>query len=349
MYANDFAIKNGKLKVDFLYVPNRKGSDAFLAGCDGEYFLLDGGNDNTIALEKLIEIRADLLSSYKGNDTDSIKLKLNLIISHFHVDHVTALYKYIIPNKYIEIDNVYLGVTSVLGKSDYFDSAKNGDITFRVWVLEALQKYQPTAKLNYIDFREKKTVYGKNKNLRLDFYGSTEDWGEGDINDITKGIGYIKHYYYGHRTEEDTRFFLSIATVNANCMWCKMTFINRVFLFVGDIFKKIVPELIGEPMDKFLEFYGYDEFKCDVLKYTHHGHHREAAKFITTEYMKPEHVVFTIDPATSAPDMDKAGINWYNTAFEPFFFTTDGEKLEVSVKPHHYEYNENGEIIPKKD
>ncbi len=346
MYANEFAAKNGKLRVDCMFVTNGK-SDAFLASCDGEYFLLDGGNKNTVSLEKLLEVRAELLSSYKG-ETENIKLKLNLVVSHFHVDHVTALYLYILPNKYIEINNVYLGVASVLGKSDDYDTSKNGDLSHRVYFLEALEKYQQQATLNYIDFKEKKTVIGENKDLRLDFYGSTEDWGKGDIRDPSYGIGYIRHNYYAKRTEEDARFWLSIASVNSNCMWCKITLKQKSFLFVGDIFKKLVPELIGEPMDRFLEFYGFDEFKCDVLKFTHHGHHREAASLITTEHMKPEHVIFTTDPATSAPDMDKANIKWYNSAFEPFYFETDGENLKVSIESHKYEYNEKGKIVSRK-
>jgi hypothetical protein len=258
------------------------------------------------------------------------------------------LYEFILPCKYIEINNVYLGVPSVLGKSDEYDASRNGDLTHRVRFQDALEKYQKQAMLNYIDFGEKRTIYGENKDLKLEFYGSTEDWGKGDLRDTSYGIGYIRYNYYSTRTDEDARFWLSIASVNSNCMWCKITFGQKSFLFVGDIFKKLVPQLIGEPMDRFLDFYGYDEFKCNVLKFTHHGHHRKAAKLITTEYMKPEHVIFTTHPATSAPDMDKAGIKWYNSAFEAFYFETDGENLKASIEPHKYEYNDEGKIVALK-
>ena len=154
MFANDFFKFDNKLCVDFLgHRLDFPKCDGFVIRYGSEIYTVDAGLPKSPAMiEHLLTLRAQMLD---GNpeliEDPSCKLRINCIISHFHVDHVGALTSNVVPNEFISVDNVYVGPATKVSPETYEESP-NGDYVHRPHFLKAIETYQPNAKIHEVDF-----------------------------------------------------------------------------------------------------------------------------------------------------------------------------------------------------
>ena len=120
MTANIFACKDGILRVHMIaHEEDVKKSDAFLLEYNGVCILIDGGlGVSGATLRYLLDIRRAMLSEHAELlDDISCRLRIHVMVSHFHNDHVAALYTGIFCSPDIEVETLYLPPDSELHAS----------------------------------------------------------------------------------------------------------------------------------------------------------------------------------------------------------------------------------------
>ena len=329
--ANHLANATGELKLFATGVQTGAltHQDGFVFVQDGEVYVLDGGFDDTgdTSLYKyLLKLREDLVSSSKLENAKALKLRLNLIISHFHHDHVKALTEQLLLEDAFEIASVYY-----VKASSY---ALSSDTSWRNKVFQS-EKLKG-AEIFELNFGETMTFEAGALSFKL--YAPSEDWGANDavkIRDI---------YYPGKGASYDC----STAVENSNSMWVKITYRDTRMLFTGDVMKKLHEsykplsgyDSVGyEPFDLMLSTYGKNgEFDVDIIKYPHHGDSRSPAMYAVCEEMSPDLIIFT---------------SLYNE-YTPTLYTSaaanyDGSYLDVGLNGFEITFAVNGSITVNKD
>lgn len=326
-------------------------SDGFVFRYKDEIYILDGGEDSTgegSTMAYLLDLRASVLRENGIDPADTnYKLKLCLLISHFHSDHMATYIKRLLAAPEFLIGDVYCTEDSAFSSSVYVNDTKYcslnsyGDIKNRVPFMQQLTEHHPWAWVHEVPYGKTATVRSSDGRLTFRLYAPSEDWGAGEITDPTSGLSRLATLYYGFNIRNGTfssgsvAFGLPNAINNANSMWVKVTYGERSMLFTGDVMKKVFQSYDnGEPFDLMLSYYGYSEFDVDMVKFPHHGVLRNAATRGVVEVMKPLVIVFTTSNHTvdtqNTDDWNRYPGIWRDTN-HGLTIVTDGECLKIST------------------
>lgn len=325
-YANDYLKSDGKFRLHCIgHAPGITKTDAFLFEYNGKYTLVDGGMVKvTAAYDYLLKLRRSLLADHPElADDTSCKLKIDWMPSHFHVDHVGATLEQIIPCEFIEFDTIYLPPDSSIDQK-YNWKEGDGDTKFRPRLAEALEKYQPNAKVVQVKFGKENVVELENGRMKYAILPSDIDYGTPE--NVEK---YIDQYF----PEDRMAWNIPIAVVNSCVVWVHIKFGRHSFLLTGDTMKKLDHCDKNEPFDDMLETYGERLGKVSVVKYPHHGKNRDIAAGSVLS-LKPGWIFCSAEDAT-APQIIKERfprsrakvLNCGNTTY---VFATDGKKMEIT-------------------
>lgn len=293
IYANDYAARDGVLRLHLIaHGPAVKKADAYLIALDGEFYLIDGGmTDDTATYEYLIRLWAALLDRAPAEAAHA-PLKLNWVVSHFHQDHVAATMQYVLRDRRIVLDRVYLPPKTVLDPVHI----NNGDLKYRGKLLDLLADRHPEAQVIVSEFGGDPLSLPFGEGGEIVLYPPDRDWGEGEA------LQYIIDGYYdgdaAHRN-------VATAVVNACSQWMSVRWGGRHCLFTGDTMKRR-RELDAEAMETMLARHGGAIGEVDILKWLHHGIIRDAAAAGMLS-MRPKRVIVS-HPDATAPEAARAHI-----------------------------------------
>lgn len=326
VYVNDFVKGNNEIEVRFLSTKNNDKTDATLLLCKGEdgmqIVVIDGGLANTRCYAELVELRKDLLREnglQKEQRNANYKIRVTLVVTHCHKDHVAELYANLIPSKTIDVEALYLPQKSTLPIDNTYDDSKNGDHGHRTKLMEAMKQYAPEAPIHVIDFQQTMDVELLAGAMKL--YGPESDYG------TPEGLKYIHDTYYTNKPLVQVREDVPVAVTNANCMWARIELGESSILFTGDTMKK-KSSMNNEPFDNMIKLYGAEELKSDIVKYPHHGISRNpAAKVIADNLYKEGGVVVL----TTKDARNKSGVALFQLNI-PFVTTEDGDYTFVMTE-----------------
>ena len=326
MYANEFAKKDGLLHVHLIgHGEEPPKSDAFLLEYQGMFVLIDGGLfDCDASLNYLLNIRRTLLTDHEElwEDTDC-RLRLTVMISHCHRDHMGALITNVFPSPYIEVDTVYMPPDSGLNKK----YGNSGDIKYRSVFAAAMAEYQPEAKRIDVAFgAENRLVIPMSANeTNSPVITLCPPW----INsaDPERAALLINALKPGEENPD-----ISTLVVNNNSVWIHVRFGERTFLFTGDTVKKTKPMGYEMP-EEMIEAYSDVLGQVDVVKYLHHGYKRDGAAEVMMS-LSPRYIVLTTHLATGHkaiwqkfPDSHVKIVNCGPTSY---MFSCDGDRLALT-------------------
>ena len=307
VYLNKFMPETGNLEL-FAAGCEVKKQDGFVFSYNGEILVLDGGTKNTgddSVYTYLLNLRNEHLPDGVSESDENYKLKITVVISHFHTDHMNTYIYDIIPSPYIEIDRVYLTEQSVFEKTElynicdpYYYSDGVIDTKGRLKFLNTLDEYSPKTQVVYVPFGETMKIKSEDGKVVFDLFAPSEDWG------TPHRATHLLDIYYNGGKASNTAADFPKAVVNSNSMWMKVTFGERTMLFTGDVMKKAKnaympdsPNYAEEPFDVMLSYYaekcGEDVFDCDIVKFPHHGQARAAASKGVFEVFSPEFIICT--------------------------------------------------------
>ncbi len=325
VFANDFAPCDGKLRVYSVgHAEKVKKADAFVICYGKDVYLIDGGHTDTYhGLSFLLGIRKKYLKKHKEllHDIDC-KLRINLIVSHFHVDHVEALISNIAVNAFIDIADVYLPEHGRIPK-EYLNYTKDSEAKYRPYLMKILEDLHPRAIVTTVGFGEENVIEIPNGDLSVTFYPFPFDpFSESYLK-------YMCDIYAKLALSEngiaDTRTKASTYALNAGSMWVSFRLGENTFLFTGDTMKRL-ESCDGEALDIMLRTYRDRIGNVTVLKYVHHGFARDAAAPLMLS-MSPRYVVMTTQIATAeqamralSPDTD---IKFVNSGLQTVLFECD--------------------------
>ena len=329
MIANTFAPKDGNLRVHLIGHGNPQKSDSFVWEYNGAVYLIDGGiHTADDSLRYLMGLRASMLSDHPELIEDtSCKLRITVMASHCHVDHIGALFSLIFPSPFIEVDTFYIPPASQMD-ARYNLKDTNGDIKYRPKLDEALKTYQPQAKVVTHPFGAEnrftfQMVEGDASSPSITVCPAYLDYGIGEKMEHLVNI-------YCDGDHEDHK--IAILAVNNCSDWFHVRHGCRTFLFTGDTTKKLpIPteEMAGEMTDVYLPILG----SVDVIKYVHHGYARDAA---APDMMRfdPKYVIISADIGTGDrvirelfPD---SPVKLIRSGSKTHILQTDGESLIVT-------------------
>jgi len=299
VFANDYAAQNGKLKVYFIgHSENVQKADAFVVCYNGEVYLIDGGHTDTYhGLRFLLSLRKKYLKSEKAliHDIDC-KLRVNLIVSHFHVDHVEALIAGIATNAFIDFANVYLpGAVTI--PDEYKKLTRNSDKAYRPYLEKIIKKLHPRASIITIPYSADSVTDISCGDLSATIYPFPFDPASEEY------LAYMCELYAKQALEKngiaDSRTKASTYALNAGSLWVRFALGSNSFLFTGDTMKKTDGEDgKNEAVDVMMRTYKDRIGKVTVLKYVHHGYARDTAAPYMLEF-EPEYIILTTQIATA--------------------------------------------------
>jgi hypothetical protein len=321
MYANDFAVQDGILRVHLIgHGEEPPKSDAFLLEYNGAYVLIDGGlTDCDVSLRYLLEVRRALLGDAADSDC---RLKIRVMISHCHGDHVGALITHVLPSPLIEVEEIYMPPNA--GLDERF--GLNGDIKFRPDLQRAIATYQPNARVTDLTFgTENRVTLPMTADAEAPIITLCPPWcNSGSPERVRLLCETLKH------GEENPN--IPTLIVNNNSVWMHVRHGKRTFLFTGDTVKKNKPmgyEMLEEMIAAYADVLG----QVDVVKFVHHGYKRDAAVDAIMS-LSPRYVFVTTCLATADrylhekyPESD---VQTRNCGIDTYIFQSDGEQLAVT-------------------
>lgn len=310
VYLNGFMAVNDSLE---LYVAGCevKKQDGFVFKYKDEIYVHDGGHKSTgedSVYTYLMNLRSSLLPEGVDESDADYKLKITVILSHFHTDHINTYIHDIIPSPYFEINTVYMPKQSVFEHTGYYTNSAYCDPYYyadgaietkgRLRFLNLLNEYSPDTQVIVLDFGEVMQIESDDGQLVFDLFAPSEDWG------TPERAQHLLDIYYDSGKSDSTAADFPKAVVNSNSMWLKVTYSERTMLFTGDVMKRAKnayspdsPNYAEEPFDVMLSYYaekcGKDVFDVDIVKFPHHGQVRAEASKGVFEVFTPELVICT--------------------------------------------------------
>ncbi len=349
VYVNKFMPENDNLE---LYVAGCevKKQDGFVFSYNGEIFVHDGGHKTTgedSVYTYLMKLRSSLLPDGVSENDENYKLRITVILSHFHTDHMNTYIHDIIPSPFIEISKVYLTEQSVFEKTELYNICDPNyysdgvvETKGRLRFLSLLEEYSPETQLVYVPFGETMQIKSKDGKVVFDLFAPSEDWG------TPERAQHLIDIYYDSGKSQYTAADFPKAVVNSNSMWLKVTYGDRTMLFTADVMKRAEnayspdsPNYADEPFDVMLSYYaekcGEDVFDTDIVKFPHHGQVRAEASKGVFEVFTPELVICTAMNFRETT-VQKAQKFWdnYNGAYclsdgNGMYISTDGKSVTV--------------------
>jgi len=297
IFANDFAPCDGKLRVYSVGHTEKVGkADAFVICYEKDVYLVDGGHTDTFhGLNFLLRLRKRYLKKKKElvRNTDC-KLRVNLIVSHFHVDHVEAIVSNIGVNAYIDFADVYIPEEQRLPK-EYLELTRNSEKIYRPPLLKIIEELHPRAFVNTVRYGEENVTELSSGDLSITLYPFPFDPASESY------VKYMCDIYAGAALAEngvaDTRTKSSTYALNAGSLWVCFKLGENSFLFTGDTMKRL-PDCDGEALDIMMRAYKDKIGRVTMLKYVHHGYARDSAAPLMLEF-DPEYILITTQTATA--------------------------------------------------
>ena len=323
MYANDFAVRDGVLRVHLIgHGEEPPKSDAFLLEYNGAYVLIDGGLiDCDASLKYLLKIRRALLGECADSDC---RLKIRVMISHCHRDHVGALVSHVFPSPLIEVEEIYMPPDAQLDER----FGISGDVIYRPGLQQAIETYQPEARVIDLAFgTENRMTIPMTDDADAPVITLCPPWcNSGSPERVSLLCNALKH------GEENPN--ISTLVTNNNSVWVHVRHGKRTFLFTGDTVKKKKPmgyEMPEEMIAAYADVLG----QVDVVKFVHHGYKRDAAVDAMMS-LSPRYVFVTTCLATADqllhekyPESD---VKTLNCGIDTYIFQSDGEQLTVTPR-----------------
>ena len=330
--VNALAAGEETVQCTFLSHPAEKKSDGFILkfiGKEGmQVFTIDGGMSVGDMLRGLTALRADIMKKAgleKEIENEQYKLDVNLLISHFHIDHVNELVTNVIPiRKYFRVLHIYYAADTVMTGDPAFDQMKNGDFTNRPRVMAALKTYHAETQYHEIPYGQ--TLDVKTNVGALKLFAPSTDWGE------KKNAELIVETYYADKP--NPLFDRSpVGIGNNNSTWMRASFAGKAMLFTGDVMKRKT-DRFDEAVDHMIAYYGAENLRADIIKHPHHGQAREGC------YLPIKEKLLTNDPAAcvvltgengcneAGPLLDSVNVPWVdlNGGDVTFALTREGIK-----------------------
>lgn len=295
MYANDYAINDGKLQVYFLAPPSDiVKSDAFIIKFGEKILLIDGGIKGTdYTLKKLLSIRSEMLKDHSEKEKEaSCKLKISVALSHFHIDHVGSFIDTIVTNEYIAIEDIYLGPETQVDDC-FSEQSTSGDKKYRPELMSNLSKLHPDCRITKLPFGTDNRVYFEYNNgslgpVKITLLPPSADWG------INERLEYTQKYY----DVDEKPYKMNLYTHNSASVWVHVKYGKNTFLFTADTIKRL-PDRNDEALDEMTAAYAGEFAPVTVLKFVHHGIARDNAVDDMLAF-KPSYMIFT-SPVATAP------------------------------------------------
>ncbi len=317
VYINTLFTGGSHIEARFLNTKNNAKTDATVLLDYGEeeleVILIDGGLANGRCYQEVLEIRKALLDEAGLSDqykNKNYKLRLTLMVTHCHKDHVAELYTNLLSSGMLEIKALYLPPATQMPVDGTYDDSANGDHMHRPRLLDAMARYAPDAPICCPDFGE--TIEVPLACGKATIYAPLQDYG------TPEGLEYVRSVYYEGKTEAKMHDDVPVAVVNANSMWIRIELGESSMLFTGDIMKK-KDGRTDEPFDNMIAAYG-EALRSDIVKYPHHGISRNPAAEPLSKYLLEENgmVVLTTKGARDASGARLAALG------TPFVTTEDG-------------------------
>ncbi|MBO5270900.1 MAG: hypothetical protein J6B77_08945 [Clostridia bacterium] len=273
VFVNSFAKKEKVLRLHCIShktLPNQK-SDAFVFEYCGEFYLIDGGMPQaTNVVTYLLELRRALLKDHpEALDDPNYKLRLNWIISHFHIDHVGAVIEKLLHHPFFAFGDIYCPPDTEIAEC-YQIHERDGDEKLRPVLKEALAKISdPCFRIIDIPFGKENvftvsTESGTGREVTFTFLPPPRDLGE---------KWYMDYTYDLYKTEDGGIERMPVTAVNSASVWLLVRFDGRKFLFTGDTTKR-EKYMYSEGLELMMEAYAREIGTLDVLKFIHHGYAR---------------------------------------------------------------------------
>lgn len=318
-------------RCTFVAHPAEKKSDGFVlqfidpTGMD--VFAVDGGLSLGDTLNALLALRRDILKKAgleKETGNRHYKLEVSLLVSHYHVDHVNELVSNIIPmRRFLQIRHVYSPSVTALCGSTECNQARNGDVTNRPRVLQAMRCYQPGFTEHCLPFGQTLDVKVRGGEMRL--FAPDCDWGAPE-----KAALLIEQYMKNDSPSKES----PVKAVNNNSMWIRLSCAGHSLLLTGDTTKRLT-DRSDEAVDTMIARYG-EQLRSDIVKYPHHGVKREGCAGPIEEHLLrrgPDACVVltgTEGPEQGGRLLDERGIPWVDLNRGSVTFTLSREGIARS-------------------
>ena len=329
MLANTFAKCDGILRVHLIGHGQPQKSDSFVWTYNDACYLIDGGIDTADdSLRYLLELRRELLADHPELIEDtSCRLRITVMASHCHIDHIGALFSLIFPSPYIEVDRFFIPPASQMDER-YNRKDTNGDVKYRPRLEASLKIYQPQAKV---------ITHAFGAENRFSFRMIEEDESSPAVTVCPAYLDYgvgekMEHLVNVYCDGDHDDHKIAILAVNNCSDWFHVRHGRRTFLFTGDTTKKLptpTEEMAGEMTDVYLPILG----SVDVVKYVHHGYARDAA---APDMMRfdPKYVIISADIGTGDKVIRKlfpdSPVKLIRSGSVTHVVETDGESLTVT-------------------
>lgn len=311
--VNDFA-STENMTLFFKQVIENK-SDGFVAIAGQTVFVIDSGRfEDKGVLEYLLKLRESWLSQYPHLlGEKQAKLAVQLFITHAHDDHLPALF-HLVHHPFFRIEKIYAPPRAALADTDenpILSQCENRFVT--LW--EELQIYGHTgAEMVHLSFGEHRLV-SWDKTCQMEIFAPPFDWSFRERRDLI--------WKENQRFEDKIQYECN-GILNNNSIWMKLTFNSQSVLFTGDQRDNALA------LDYMIQFHGADKFKCDVLKYIHHGGKRyskylfEIAQPLITVFTDVENNIFP----EALEDANHYG-KGYRAEGSNLIFELDGKNIVV--------------------
>ncbi len=323
-YVNSLAEKDNTLRFWSVgHLHQHKKADCSVIAYNGEVWMIDAGiGGSTHAAGFLLEYRKKLLNG--GNKrwmSRDAKLRVNLIITHFHNDHVEALIESILVSPYIDIGEVYCAGRCRLDPK-YDGLSKNGDYFYRDTVYALLDELHPSHILHEIPFGKENTVRftthtDSENEVGLTVYPMTFNPSSPEFLDYMFRL-------YAENGEPVPRHAYTYV-LNSASLWVKVSFGKSSLLFTGDSMKRR-DDKDDECMDHMLNAYKEDIGEVTLVKYPHHGYVRDPAAPGVLSF-NPEYVLDTCEYATGCSKIKElypeTEIKLMNSALSTLLFSAE--------------------------
>ncbi len=309
--VNALAGGTPEVQCTFVAHPAEKKSDGFVLkfidqqGMD--VYAVDGGLSLGDTLRALLALRRSILTQAgleKELGNRRYKLEVSLLVSHYHIDHVNELVSNIIPaRKYLQIRHLYAPDVSVLCGSTQCNQLRNGDLTNRPRVLQAMRCYQPGFTEHCIPFGQTLDVKVRCGEMRL--FAPHCDWGAPRQTQLM-----VEQYMQNGHPEQQ----IPVKAINNNSMWVKLSYAGHSLLLTGDTTKRLT-DRSDEAVDTMIAHYG-EQLRSDIVKYPHHGVKREGCAGPIDEHLLrhgPDACVVltgTDGPNDGGKLLNERGIRW---------------------------------------
>lgn len=312
--VNDFAPNDG-FTVFCKGVGELK-SDGFAVVAGNAVLTVDGGREGDHGvLNFLLELRRKWLKDHTELiENEQAKLAVNMMLTHGHKDHLPAVWE-TVRHPFIKVEQVWYPPRAAMA-----DLGTNKLLTFYENQYRTLREELPDTQFTEMTFGEHRSL--PLGNARLDLYAPPNDWTAGEYFEIICR----ENESLKNKNREVTD---SNGALNNNSIWGKLTYQGQTVLFTGD--QRDTPLAL----ESIFHHHGAEQFKCDILKYIHHGSDRYSQ--LLTDTARAKIHVFSCPYAEINPKALKACKEYgtvYCTGQGNLILTLNGKTIKAyGIKP----------------